>query len=363
MIIQKTSESKFADSRSEYRKLPHLNYSGIKMFDESRTSFYRKYVVGEPEEEKKSQPIIFGDLVDCLAFTPEEVHVRFATLAVGNTPKPQMKEFVDAMWDISRKNLAVSGEIGDIKPIMEEAFQITAFDRNGERVSFKGKSFDDVVLKFAKEGKGYYDTLLSNHGKIVVDASTFSHAEKTVAELKVNHVTAPILNMKNDDRYFVAKQLPITFDYNGVKLKSMCDEVIVDEKEKVIDIYDLKTTSWDVGSFDYNVIKNRYYLQWSIYYEAVSAWAKERFPGFRINPMKFIVTTSDHSDNPLVYTTSMKDLSRGKVGFTLPSGRKCKGLDQLLLEITWHNTFGIWNMSYEDFHNNGIRKVCMNIAE
>jgi hypothetical protein len=75
--------------------------------------------------------------------------------------------------------------------------------------------------------------------------------------------------------------------------------------------------------------------------------------------MQFIVVSSDMSENPLIYTTDTNDLMYGLRGFTMKSGRKYRGLDKLLTDVKWHTESGIWNISYDDHQNNGVRKVSL----
>jgi len=343
----------------EYRKLPSINYSACKDFDESRSKFYRKYILKEVIEEKRHYSTSFGDLVHCLLLTPEDFDKRFALLGVGGTPKPQMKAFTDNLWELTKQCMSETGQITrDMASLMEEAFTLTAYDRKGERVAFKGKTLEDVIKRFPSEAEHYYDTLRQNFGKEVIDARTYDSALKTVAELNSNPVTEPILGIRDGERHKVFYEKILTFQYEGIDVKAMVDLLIVDLKERKIYIYDLKSSGWDIGTFDYNIIKNRYYLQWSMYYLAVKDWASKEYKDFEVVPLQFIVVNSDMNQSPLIYTTSMRDLHHGLKGFTR-LGRVHKGLEQLITEINWHTTYSIWNISYTDYQNKGLRRVSL----
>lgn len=358
MIIKQEKSTQTKEVK-EYRKLPSINYSACKDFDESRSKFYRKHILKEVIEEKKHYSTVFGDLVHCLLLTPEEFHNRFATLEVGATPKPQMKALADNLWEVTKQSMSESGQVTrDIESLLREAFDLTAFDKNGERVAFKGKSFEDVVKRFIEEGEHYYRSLRQNFGKEVIDARTYESALKTIEELNTNPITAPILGIRNSDRYQVFYEKIFTFQYEGIDVKAMVDLIIVDKEEKKVYIYDLKSSGWDIGTFDYNIIKNRYYLQWAMYYLAVKDWATTEYKDFEIVPLRFIVVSSDRTESPLIYTTSMRDLHHGLKGFTR-QGRVHKGLEQLIAEINWHTTNSIWNISYIDYKNKGLRRVML----
>lgn len=342
----------------EYRKLPFINYSACKDFDKSRTDFFRKYILKEYVEDKRSSDTIFGDLVHCLLLRPEDFDTKFTRMTVGATPKPQMKAFADNLWEVTRQCMSPEGLITrSAESLMEEAFLATAYDSKGERVAFKGKTLADVIARFPEEAEFYYKLKRESFGKDVINAQTYENAEKCVQELHINPVTKPIFSIANNSRYMVFNEHVITFQYNGQTLKALLDKVIVDTKEKKIEIYDLKCTGWEFGYFEGNIIKHRYYLQWTMYYLAVKQWAVDQgFEGFQIVPMQFITLSTDMSENPLIFTTSEKDVEYGLKGFSL-RGKPYKGLDQIITEIAWHSTYGIWNMSYTDYQNKGIRKL------
>lgn len=358
MIVQTEKSSRFMDVPT-YRKLPYINYSACKVFDESRTKFYKEFILKEAVDPKKSYASILGDLIHCLLLNPEDSDAKFARLGASGTPKPQMKKFADNLWEVTKQSMNERGEVSrPMSSLMDEAFNLTAFDRKGERVEFKGKTVEDVIARFPNEAEEYYKSKRDNFGKDVIDAKTYDLAEKCITELKVNPVTKEIVNRKSDSRYQVFKEHVIVFKYQGQTLKALCDLLIVDTKEKKIELFDLKSSGWDMDSFESRIVKNRYYIQWSLYYKAVESWAQENYPDYQIVPMKFIVVSSDMSENPLIYTTSEKDVTSGLEGFTR-NGRVHKGLNQIIDEIVWHTSYSIWNMSYTDYQNKGIRTVSL----
>lgn len=353
MILEKTS--RFQSSES-YKELPHLNYSAIKDFDENRNKFYRRYVLKEYVEDRPSDVSIFGDLVHCLLLTPQEVDNKFTMMTHVEMPKPQMKALVEELWEVTKNSMTDGQVTRTVKDMLEEALLKVAYNSKGERVMFKGKEIWDVLPKFETEGMEYYKKLRDSFGKPVISLRTRENAERLVTELHANPVTKDIFIIKTDRRYEVFNELEIVYEYEGRTLKSKLDKVIVDHQTKTIDLYDLKCT-WN---FELGIVKEKYYLQWTMYYIAVKYWAREMgLEEYTITPMQFIVVSQDMNENPLVYTTSMKDISYGLTGFTLRSGRKYKGLNQLLTEIAWHYSFGVWNMSYTDYANNGRKKVSL----
>lgn len=358
--INKEKTSPLMRKDQIYRELPYLNYTAIKKFDESRTKFHREFILKLPVKEKRSDVLVFGSLVDCLLFSPVDYDKRFCPLAVGEIPTGQIKDFTDALWEITKE--AMDGEDGKInRPIeamIEEAFNQVAFDKKGQRVAFKGKTLEWVVEAFQKDAEVYYKKLRSEYGKDVIDAGTYSAAESIVRELYLNQVTRHVLSpLKHPtSTRFAYPQLQILFEVNGVKLKALLDMCVIDTEEKKIYIYDLKVTA----RFEVNVVKERYYLQAGVYYLAIKVWAKENgYEDFEIVPMQFIVASPDISESPLIYVTDEKDLNYSLNGFTTIFGNKRKGVHQILEDIGWHQSEGIWHISREDYLNNGVRKFSL----
>jgi hypothetical protein len=356
--MQKDTKSKFAEVK-DYRKLTNVNYTACKDFDESRYKFYKKYVLQQAIEEEKSAASVYGDLVHCLLLNPDDFDMKFARIGSGITPKPQMKAFADNLWEATKKAMSESGEVTtSMEHLMEEAFNATAFSPLGERIAFKGKALADVVERFPKEAEAYYNYKRENFGKDIISEAQYTRAERCVEELQVNPVTKHIFEIRDGKDYTILNEVPIAFEYEGHQVKALCDKIVISHAEKKVYLYDLKSSGWDIGTFDYNIIKNRYYLQWAMYHKAVEWFMKSEFKDYAIVPMQFIVVSTDMSENPLIYTTSMRDVYHGLHGFTR-NGRVHKGLNQILTEIAWHNAYGIWNMSYTDYQNKGIRKVSL----
>ncbi len=346
-------------TEKEYRSLSHFSFSSLKVFDESRGKFHREFILGRKVwDEDKPYAMIFGELVDCLLFSKSSFDDKFAMVQTGNKPPGQMKDFVDNMWKVTKEYIDTDGTLTQsMSFIAEEAFRMTCFNRNGEQVAFKGKTLQWAVDQFDIWGKAYYTALRTNYGKTIIDTKIREAAEKTVEELLTNTVTAPLLTLRSSEEIEVIYQLPIVFHYMGMTLKGMPDMVIINHRSKTIEFFDLKTSGWDIGTFDYNILRQRYYLQWSLYWLAVKSWAEENeLADYKVIPMKFIVVSADMSSLPLIYITDQNDLRCGLDGFTL-NGRSYRGVKQIIEDLNFHLTSGIWGMSREDYNNRGQRKV------
>ncbi len=251
-------------SEKEYRRLDALGYSLIKSYIEDRKKFYKQWIlklnVEDDEDESNNGNLRMGSLVDTLLLQPETLDDKF-TLTQAIEPKGQMGVFVNNLY--SRTVSATDGEgviQAKLDTLLTDAYEDTKKDKEGKIVAFKSKTLEQVKEDFLikKIGYEYYIALRDRGNKIVVTAEDMAKAERMVEILKTHPYTREILSGNG------INQLIVQGNYRGLEVKCMIDRVIINEKDKVIQPYDLKTT-WGVDMFDFNYIKYKYYIQYALY--------------------------------------------------------------------------------------------------
>lgn len=346
-------------TEAEYRLLPYDSYSSLKDFVDDRKKYYKKWVAKEEVQEELSKSLVMGSMVDTLLYSPSEFDKKFI-LTTTQAPTGQMGEFVSNLYRRSVECIEGSEPIltRSIEVVMKEAYNDVKYNRAGDVVAFKRKTFDQVVEDFTgSEAELYYRQLLNSIGKSVVELYEIQSAERLVNELKNNWVTKEIVNRKSDKDVDIYEQLIIIFEYKGYKLKSMLDKAIVDHRRKMIFIYDLKTCWDNEKEFQSNWFKYKYYLQAATYYLAILHWAeKEGWGNYQIIPMQFIVADTTNHQNPLIYQTDAVNLQQGLEGFTL-RGKYYLGVDRAITDLKWHRETNIWDISPENYENKGLVKI------
>lgn len=338
------------NTEKTYRDISLDSYSSLKDFALDKRKYYRKYLLNEEVEEKDSQASVVGRVVETLLFEPELFDGRFYLSACANSPTGLMLAFVEALYDATK---LATNEDGEITRSFEELSR-DAYTESGFKIKYEA-----VIGKFiGSDAEIYYNEIrnVRSKGLTVVTANDVTNAEKIVEELRNNFVTAGIINLVDSDRYTVLKQLQIEgFEIDGYPLKGMLDLVIIDHKEKIISPCDLKCT-WSVENF-YNeyYLYRLSYLQAFIYKEACKKLLED-YPGYTIENLKFIVCDSINYYNPLIYTLSEQDMIDAYEGFEYKD-RKYKGLKQIIEELKFSLTHSLWNMSMENYINNGIVKL------
>lgn len=355
------SKQKDKMTTQEYHKLTQkLSQSAIKLFDDSRIKFYKRFILGDKTIETKSNSMILGDLVDCELLCKSEWDSRFAVANVS-LPGGQLNEFTQELIKLTIASLDDNNTvIREITDLMEEAFKNVKYDYNGIEIAFKKKDFNWLTTNFiGTVFEEFYKESRVNFGKLVVDLNMIGQAEKVGESLKTCKFTRDIINLESSNYMEVINQLPIEFKLLETDCKALLDKAWINHNSHEIQPYDLKI-SYSGDNFNYSYWKNKYYLQAAMYNEALKYWIdNERtdLKNYTIKPLIFIVGDSTLQSKPLLWVTNDQNLQEGQLGFTLSSGRKAKGLYELIEDIKWHLDQNMWDMSKEAFKNDGKMSI------
>ncbi len=342
-----------------YRKIDALNQSMIGLFDTDPIKFYEEFKLGKRRKQKKSTALMIGDLVDFYLLecegNDEVFESRFdEKFALFTEAKGTGQVFVlaDYLFEITEN---CTDETGKIICSFDDRFDMACKKIQGDG-KYKGKSNEQILEDFLKNGEVYFETLMDNLGKVVVDISLVDKAKRVGQAILTDDFTKDIFT--HDPNIEVFPHFPIQWKYKlkdnkYIECKAEVDRLEVDHSKKIIQPDDLKTT-YDNESFDIMYVKNSYYLQNAFYTVAVRNWANENgFADYKVLPMRFIVgDTSVNNRRPLVYTTSEKDIEAGLHGFWI-NGILYRGVHQLIDEIVWCEENGIWNCSRDTFFKKG----------
>jgi hypothetical protein len=316
-----------------------------------RRKYYKRYILEERSEDKDTQAATMGRIVETLLLEPEEFDNRFHMSSCAKAPTGLMLDFVNAL---NSHTQAATNEDGVITRDFEE-IAIAAYIDSGFKIKF-----DAVLAKFAgSDNEVYYNEMriVSAKGLTVVTTDDVTNAEKIVQELKTNTATADIVNLVDSDRWQIFNQFQVEgYEVDGMKFKSMMDKVVVDHKEKTIQVYDLKCV-WAVeGFYDEYYLYRRAYIQAYLYHRAIFNM-EDAFPfdsnDYEILYPKFIVCDSTNYYSPLVYTLNDDDMEDAYRGFE-HKGRKYPGVKDLIIDLKWAIENNTWNISRKNYENKGI---------
>lgn len=350
-----------------YRKLDALNCSMIKMFDENPVKFFEIFKLGRAKKDDKTTSLLIGDIVDFYLLdckgSEDEFNNRFDekfALAEDKIGTSQVFTLANILFEISMESL--NPETKEITTSFATRFTEAAAKAQAKGL-YKGKKEDKILEDFNEKGYSYFQSLLDNIGKSVIDVSLLDKS-KRVAEILMKDPYTSDVFLDNDDDIEYFPKFPIEWIYTTksgkqIKCKSEVDILRLDHHNKVIYVKDLKTT-YDNEGFEFNYIKMSYYLQAAFYHLAVKYWAVQEGMGdYKIEPMEFIVgDTSANNRRPIRYQITDRDLNYGINGFWFRD-IYYRGIDDLIEEISWAEDTNNWNVSKVVFDNNG--KMNLNI--
>jgi len=339
-------------TEAQYRAVIMDSSSSLKEFSTNRKKYHKKYILNENVEEDDNKAATTGRVVETLLLEPEEFDNRFHMSIVTSAPTAMMLDFVEALY---KHSAAATNEDGVLTRTFEDICKDAHVD-SGFKISL-----DAVLKKFiGSDAEVYYKEIreVRSKGLTVVTTQDVENATKIVEELKTNDFIAPIVNLVKSSRYDVYNQLQVEgYEIEGHLFKSMMDKVVVDRIEETIQVYDLKCT-WSVENFyEEYYLYRRAYIQGFLYHKAAESWASEMgFDEFTILYPKFIVCDSTNYSSPLVYTMSDINMQDALNGFE-HKGRQYPGVASLIEDLKWAIENDKWNISRENYLNNGIVKL------
>jgi len=331
----------------EYRALPNLSYSMLAGLSKDPANINNKI--------KLTSSLIYGSVVDCLLFDgKEEFDKRFAIMD-HNPPTDQIKEIVDIVYEKhnNSKDSFFYNKNATLKSYPEEI--VTA----ARQIGYGGSNWKNETIsnKVIKEGGSKYWEFLIELGddKIMVDSWMYERAINSVYTLTNHPFTKKYLVPEHDDIEIVF-QLPIIWKYMQYDCRSLLDILYIDHKEKKIIPIDLKTTFGDVLEFESSYLKWNYYIQASFYTKSVS-YLKLKYPhllNYTIEPFRFMVISSNNTYKPIVWLTTIKDISIGEFGGYIKSDQNyVKGFKQLLEDYNWHVNQDKYRYPRDIYESNG----------
>jgi len=331
----------------QYRSLPYDSYSSIKDFISSRLKYYKKYILKEKgkdddTKEQDSDDMRFGNIVDCLKFTPDDFESRYQISSAEIPDSPQMIKFVKELIKLCIINTNDMGVLcGNLELLIEEAYNNTGI---------KQTKIDAWKEKFLikKEGYDYFLELKDRKDRIIISPAELEWAQ-SIKDYMTNHPhVRDIMNCSSNDDYEVFDQIMLKGVINDVEVKMMGDRVILNKKKKLITPFDLKVMS-NIEMFPYNYLKLKYYVQNGVY----TTLLRQNFPEYEIPPIKFVTIDKYRQCEPTIVKTSEKQYQQAMNGFSI-NGRKYKGVNEALEEMKWHKEKGIWTSPKEIIDNNGF---------
>lgn len=158
---------------------------------------------------------------------------------------------------------------------------------------YANPKYENFRVKSIKENCDEYYSLLTLAGdKTVLSQDDYSDVMACVDELKTNPATKYFFS-SNPFETHIEKvfQLKFRAEFQGIPVRCMFDEIIVDHEKKMIYPIDLKTTGHPEEEFEGSFVTWRYDIQSKLYTYILQECIKndEYFKDFKIQPYQFVV--------------------------------------------------------------------------
>lgn len=338
-----------------YRDIKALNYSSLKLFDDSRQDFYKQIVLGMKKREETTLATLIGNLVDFLLLScqgddncfEQEFDSHFVLFS-GIKSTAQVFALADELMVITTRD---TNEDGTMYSSFETRF-LEAFNNLQAQGKYKKKTVNQGLEDFNKTGAEYFEKLLEANGKLVVDMWMIQKAKSIVHTLRTDSNTYDIFASNGNIKWF---KFPIEWQKDGVECKMEADNIEFNHTTKIVYLRDLKST-YDIEQFPYAYLKWKYYLQNAWYYEGLRWWLDmHNMQEYKISmgTTYIVCDTSANNMRPLLYQTNFSHVEEGINGF-VRNGKRYRGTQELFNEIVWCKEQNIWNISRENTTNNGI---------
>ena len=361
-MIKITSKLKPENKLSEqqYRSLELPSYSSLKVFAEGPMKFYKQFVTREIKQDEPSKDMVYGSVIhNLLARNDEQIDEdKFLVGDVSEIDKDanHPSYFAWKIWELTEADVVAHGDqTRSFGSMAEEAFSLTKYNKAGEEVRFKKKELDYALEKF--EGtplEVWYQMKRKAYGRSLVSIEDMENCLKIYRDVREYKDTSAIYCQETDERYEVFNETPMMFQHDGLTIKMMPDKVIVDHDQKVIQPYDTKVT-WE-ENFTRAYLDKWYYLQGATYDTGIAQWQKENdLEGYKREPMKFVRVHNLSWYKPLICPMTTNDLKAAMSGFKTRWGKTYPGFRQLVQDLEWAMSEGIWSVRREDFLNNSVR--------
>lgn len=287
------------------------------------------------QETDTSESMEFGEAIHCYILEPDTFNDRFCipTKKVSGL----MGTFIDCVQVLESNSDTADNEIYRL-----------AYEKSGFKLPL-----DRVISDFEKpENQAYYNFLKENSNKIQLTSEQFEVLKRIKASISKHRYIQGLVS-PDEEGIELFNELEIYWEYKVVQeddlfsrtvsipCKSKLDRLIIDHKNRIIRLIDLKSTSKPNSQFTLSVAKYGYHRQMMFYFKALSYWqsqeGNEEIKNYTLENPYILALETLYPNEAKLFQVSDKSL---KIGLD--------EIDSAMNKLTWHYTNNVWEdkMSY-----------------
>jgi hypothetical protein len=244
-----------------------MSYSGLNKLLYSPGAFYLHYVLKQ-KDDVSDKAMIEGKLIHCMILTPERLDDEFIILP-SSFPSENPKKIIDRLYVHIKECYP---EITDVKDTMlpyleniENALIDLLKDENLYQSLKTDRQRLDKML--TEKNMEYLDFLLKKESKTVIDKPMLDFANKVREKFITDSTMRELTGMNEFDTQKVYNETEVAMISSQYLfgVRGFIDNLVIDHKEKVIRINDLKKSSKPLSMFADTIEYYKYWLQAAIY--------------------------------------------------------------------------------------------------
>lgn len=261
----------------EYRKDKAYSYSTLSRFEREGWRKIRSLF-----DKVDTPALTFGSAVDTLltdgeiAFDQRFIICSFPSIS---------DTLVSIVRELHRRHGKNCKTLADIE---DREIDVVAI-ANGY---YTGSSYAALRKKNIRACEEYYSLLTLAGERTVLAQEDYDDVIRCITELRDNSTTSDFFT-NNPFESHIEKvfQLKFKAEYNGIPVRCMFDELIVDHEKKIISPIDLKTTGHPEEEFEGSFVQWRYDIQGKLYTYVLQQVIEkdEYFKDFKIEYYQFVV--------------------------------------------------------------------------
>jgi len=306
----------------------------------------------------ESDSMNFGSMFDSLMFdTAKEFASKYRVQQYENPwtdGRTNKGKFTSALKFIMDEILANDAN-ADLDTIFTQAYA---------QAGIKSPNAYDLIAEFVEVGgRDWASEYMMARTIELITQEEYNKASAMKAMLINNEYVGDMFVMDVPENHHIFKgdieivyQADISFEVEGVECKALPDILIIDHKQRTIQIVDLKTTS----SYDQNVMSSfmkfgyDYQAAWyTLALEAVTDQEGELY-GYTVSPsFLFVFIDTVQGCEPICVKMSELDVDCAING-GIRYGKYRKGILDIFREYLWHVETDLWDYPMEYYRNDGV---------
>jgi hypothetical protein len=321
-------------TEKEYFNEKRVSSSSLKWFEISPL-FFKKMLDKEIEQETKRYFEI-GKKIHMKLLESDEFNKNYIFLDY-ETPKSENQRKFCEDYITFRGNKTEKLKYSYKNNYSAEKLQEEKLLEKAEELR---KSLSKYIV-YLKKRSEYKDILTYSDNKLINELEQC--VKDHIAANKLLYITDED-KMNNIEEY---NELVLFFKFLDIECKSMIDRLVIDHKNKIIKLIDIKTTS-NLGEFEHSFEEFKYYRQMAFYWAAIHYFCKEKS-----------INIDDFKKETYIIGLQKGDLPECRV-FEISEKwllKACNEFDILFPEIKWHYDNNLWDHTRSYYENNGIEEL------